>query len=346
MIYLLLAPDEYRLAQRLKRLKQALGDADMASLNLTEIEGVRASAADILFHVGAVPFLADRRLVIVRGFLAHLESRLGTARNPNAAAYEELRRIMTGLADRSISNDVVFVEDKVDRRRAIWKGTKEHGGVEQLAKEGRLKIEELAAPDARRLPGWINDLAKRERVGIEGAAVQLLAAYVGTDLRRLTLEFDKLRSYAHGRSITADDVNLLVSDTSEALIWDLTDAIGQRNGRNAMRALYALRRSDASPFYLLTMITRQYRILTKVKEELGRTNGGPRPNEYDIAGRIGESPFPVKKAMGQSRNYGLSQLEAILDRLLSSDFAMKTGADPETELDILIAELTAPNISR
>ena len=29
-----------------------------------------------------------------------------------------------------------------------------------------------------------------------------------------------------------------------------------------------------------------------------------------------------------------------MDQLLRADFAMKTGADPETEIDVLVAELT------
>ena len=336
--YLFLAPDEFLLGQRLRQLKQALGNAETASLNIAELDGARADAAEILYHAGTMPFLADRRLIIVRGYLTHLESRLGTARAPNKAGQEEARQILAGLADPSVSNDLVFIEEKLDKRRVIWKGLKDLAGLEQLSKDGNISIEELNTPDARELPAWLARAAKQNGFAIEGRALQLLATFVGADLRRLTLELDKLRSYADGKAITAADVQRLVSDTSEALIWDLTDAIGQRNGSKAMRALYELRRNDANPFYLLTMITRQYRIMLKVKDESARTPG----NEYDIAGRVGESPFPVKKAMAQSRNYAIPQLESILDRLLSSDFAMKTGADPNVELDILVAELTQP----
>ena len=334
--YLFLAPDEFLLGQRLGQLKQALGDAEMASLNLAELEGARSKASDILYHAGALPFLAERRLIIVRGYLAHLESRLGTAKAPNRTAQAEARQILEGLADPAFSNDLVFIEDKLDKRRVIWRGLDGLAGLEKLSKDGLLAVEELNTPDARALPAWIANTARQDGIEIDGRAVQMLAIYVGADLRRLTLELDKLRAYAAGRSITTNDVQRLVSDTSEALIWDLTDAIGQRDGRKAMRALYALRRNDANPFYLLTMITRQYRIMIKVKDETARASG----NEYDIAGRVGERPFPVKKAMAQSRNYALPQLEGILDRLLSSDFAMKTGADPNTEIDILVAELT------
>ena len=334
--YLFLAPDEFLLGQRLSKLKQALGDPEMASLNIAELDGARSSAADILYHAGTLPFLAERRLVIVRGYLANLESRLGTAKSPNKTAQAEARQILAALADPMVSNDLVFIEEKLDKRRAIWRGLEDLAGLDKLSKDGLLVIEELNAPDARALPAWITNTAKRDGIAIEGRAVHMLAIYVGSDLRRLHLELDKLRSYASGRTITPADVQLLVSDTSEALIWDLTDAIGQRDGRKAMRALYALRRNDANPFYLLTMITRQYRIMIKVKDETARAPG----NEYDIAGRVGERPFPVKKAMVQSRNYAFAQLEGILDRLLSSDFAMKTGANPHTELDILVAELT------
>jgi hypothetical protein len=35
-----------------------------------------------------------------------------------------------------------------------------------------------------------------------------------------------------------------------------------------------------------------------------------------------------------------------MDRLVVADYAMKTGADPQTEIDLLIAELTQKAPSR
>mgnify|MGYP006261537439 FL=1 len=199
-----------------------------------------------------------------------------------------------------------------------------------------MDLHELGAPDPKELPTYVQRRAKQKEIGIDGRAIRLLADYIGANLRQIDSELDKLSTYARGRAVTEDDIKLLVADASEALIWNLTDALSQRNGRNAMRALFELRRGDASPFYLLTMIARQYRIIIKVKEA-ARTIGG---NEYDIAKAVKESAYPVKKALQQSRKYSFDQLDEIMQRLLESDFAMKTGADPETELDVLIAELT------
>jgi len=86
------------------------------------------------------------------------------------------------------------------------------------------------------------------------------------------------------------------------------------------------------------MIARQYRIMIKVKDALISLGG--RANENDIAKMVGESPYPVRKAMQQLRNYTVEQLCEVMERLLQIDFAMKTGADPDTEIDVLVAELT------
>src|SRR5690606_23926596 len=115
---------------------------------------------------------------------------------------------------------------------------------------------------------------------------------------------EKLSLYAGQRAITADDVNQMVSDASEAMIWNLTDALSQRDPAKAMQSLQALRRGDNHPIYLLTMIARQYRVMLKVKEAM-RTHAGA--NEFDLAKIVRESPYPVKKAMQQARAYSFEE---------------------------------------
>jgi len=342
MIYLFLDTDDYLLSRRLSALKAAMGDAEMADLNVTELSA-RTDAADILYHAGTMPFLAERRLVIVRDYLGQLDKRMGASKGTESAAYTEAARLLTDIPDLPASNDLVFVDKGVDKRRHLWKGfSGEKGaipGLAELIASKRAVLEALSTPDPRQLSGWITRAAKEEGIAIDGQAVQMLANFVGPNLRQLSNELQKLAAYADGRSIRAADVKLLVSDSSEGLIWDLTDALSQRDGRKAMRSLHDLRRGDANPFYLLTMMARQYRILIKVKDAMGR--GGS--NENEIAKEVKESPYPVKKAMQQCRGYRMDELEAVLERLLQADFAMKTGADPETEIEVLVAELTQPS---
>lgn len=346
MIYLQLNCDEYLGTQRILELKRALGDADMADLNTATLQGDQVNAADILGEASMMPFLAPKRLILVYGALDSLDKRMAAGKGTDSAAHLMAAQLLDGLAALPETCDVVFIDNNVDKRRVLWKGftipareerpERKVAGLDELIKQQVIIQEALNTPDAKALPGWLHAYARSHKIQIEGRATQTLAEFVGPNLRQLHNELMKLATYTGDRSITVEDVKLLVSDASEALIWDLTDALSRRNGRQAMYSLYELRRGDANPFYLLTMIARQYRIMLKVRSAMQQTRG----NEYDIAKLVGEKPYSVKKAMGQAQQYPMHDLIAIMDRLLETDYAMKTGADPETEIDLLIAELT------
>jgi DNA polymerase-3 subunit delta len=370
MVYLFLDCDEYLTAHRVQALKADLGDPELAGLNITELEGNGTSAADLLGQAAMMPFLAPRRLIVVRGYLAQLEKRMAQSKSSDSAAYLEAAQFLTGLADLrgggSDSADLLLIESALDKRRGIWKGftvtqtdiqkegTQKESpqakgeravpGLQALIADGSVVQETLTTPDSRNLAGWIADRARTRKIALDGRAIQQLAAYVGPNLRQLDNELEKLSLYAGQRTISAQDVGLLVSDGSEALIWSLTDALSQRNGRAAMTALMTLRRGDNHPIYLLTMIARQYRLILKVKDAMV---GQGRADEHAIAKLVGErSAFPVKKAMQQTGAYSFDDLVEILDRIMIADNAMKTGAEPDTEIDLLIAELTQKPVRR
>ena len=63
MIYLFLDADEYLFSRRVAVLKAALGDPEMADLNMSTVEGNRTDVAEILYLAGTMPFLAERRLL-------------------------------------------------------------------------------------------------------------------------------------------------------------------------------------------------------------------------------------------------------------------------------------------
>ena len=345
MVYLFLDCDEYLATQRIRELKAAVGDAELADLNITEWEGNETNASEILGQASMMPFLALRRLILVRGYLAYLEKRMSASKSTESAAHGEAAQLLNGLGDVADSCDLLLVENGLDKRRAIWKGfrikqqesEREVLGLQALIAGKKVVQEELATPDAKALPSWIQQRARTLKIAIEPQALQLLATYVGGNLRQLDNELEKLSLYAGQRPITADDVNLMVSDASEAMIWNLTDALSQRNPAKAMQSLQALRRSDAHPIYLLTMIARQYRVILKVKDAMQSHRGA---NEFDLSKVVRESPYPVKKAMQQANGYTFPELVDVMDRLVVADYAMKTGADPETEISLLIAELT------
>jgi DNA polymerase-3 subunit delta len=167
-------------------------------------------------------------------------------------------------------------------------------------------------------------------------AVQLLAALVGTDLRLLDQEIEKLLLYAGDRQVTTDDVQALVSRARETSIFDLVDCVGRRQTDRALKLLHGLLDDGEAPLYLLTMLARQVRILIQVSE-LELSDMAPEA----IAGRLKLHPFVVKKGLDQARNFRLDQLERAHERLVETDWAIKTGElDEVLALDMLVVALT------
>ena len=325
MIYLLLGADEYLAAEWLAAKKATLGSPELASLNLVEVNGSQSNAATVLGEAAMVPFLAERRLVVVRGLLDAYEKRLAASKSSEAAIYGEMARFLEGIRRVPETCILVLVDNSVDKRRGLWKGytlavagapERRVDGLEALVAAGVLQLETLVAPDVKALAGGLCD-------------------FVGANLRQLDNELEKLSLYAGNRPITPQDVRAMVADASEEQIWGLTDALAQRQPAKAMTRLQELRRNDPSPIYLVSLIARQYRMLLEIKS-LAAT-GVSTPAE--IARQLGYSPYPVQKALPLTSQYAFAELEAILDRLLTVDMAMKTGSDPDTELDLLVAEL-------
>ncbi|MFQ6057917.1 MAG: DNA polymerase III subunit delta [Anaerolineae bacterium] len=327
MFYIFHGEDEFSRAEALADMKDRMGDPTWADLNTTILDGRKVTLAELIHTCDAVPFLGERRLVIVKGLLTRLEPKRGEE------VSEEARRFIQGLREylRRLpeSTRLVFLEPRsLSRNNPILK---------LAQKDERGYVKEFKPPRRDDLNWWITQRVKGKGGDILPGAVTELAAFVGNDLRLLDQEIEKLITYVGGaRAISTEDVHLLVSYAQEANVFQMVDALGRRDRRRAITLLHELLDSGQAPAYLLYMITRQFRILMQIKE---LSQGGASAGE--IKARLGLHPFVVDKGLEQARNFSMGQLEAIYGQLLEADTAMKTGrTEPALALDLLIVGLT------
>ncbi|MBU0493666.1 MAG: DNA polymerase III subunit delta [Chloroflexi bacterium] len=318
MLYLFHGPDEYSIQQAVVALKAQLGDADLVTLNTTVLDGRRTSLAEVVAAADALPFLAEHRLVIVERLLAQVVG--------NKEASEQLAAY---LARVPASTVLVLIEDKLDRRASITRH------ILQLPKE-QAQVRAFAMMDQRALVDWVRQQVSQGAGRIDGAAASLLAELVGTDLRLLGQEIAKLLDYVGGmRPITRADVQALCSYTPNARVFDMVDALGQRDGQTALSLLHRLLDEGQAELYLLSMITRQFRILVSIKDlEQRRASAG------DMGARLGMPPFVVNKGRQQARNFDAAHLARIYRQLVDIDTATKTGQmDPALALDLFVVDV-------
>jgi DNA polymerase III subunit delta len=313
MIYLLYGPDEYTRSEALAAFKAAL-PADLADLNRSTLDGKKLKLDALIGACEALPFLADRRLVIVHDLLKH--QRAGKER-------DELRAYLERVPP---TCDLVFVEsEEFDKRSAVFTYIKKAGDAREFRpKEGPALLR------------WLAERAAMLGVKLDGPAAGRLVDYTGGDSRALVNELGKLASYAgRGGHITAEAVELLVQDGQEQSLFAFIDELSGRRRGAALQSLRRLLADGQAATYILFMVARQVRILLGVKELVAQ-----RLRPDDIAAQLGQRPFVVRKALDQVRGFTDAELAQLHDRVLALDHASKTGrVEAETGLELLVAEL-------
>jgi DNA polymerase-3 subunit delta len=320
--YVLHGDDEFSCQAQVQAMRAQMGDPDTAALNITVLDGKTASATDVIAAARSMPFLSDKRLVIVEGMLSWL-----TRRGASKSAKAELDQIQDALPSLPEWARVVFVEIQTlsDRNPILKLAKTEPGGFHKAFNPPRNAV------------SWIKNQARDEhQAEIESAAAMALAAVIGEDLRAADSELAKLAAFVDGeRPITENDVALLTPYVSEANVFEMVDALGRRDGAAAARLLHRLLEQD-EPLRLLGMIVRQFRLLIQAREFLNE-GGAPR----QIAQTLGVHPFVGEKLAGQAGAFTLSQLERIYRFLLDTDLGIKTGRVSDVlALDLLLAGIS------
>jgi DNA polymerase-3 subunit delta len=321
--YVLHGPDEFTLRGQLQVMRAQMGDPSIAELNVITLDGKNASAADVLSSARAMPFLSDKRLVIVEEMLTWL-ARKGAGQTGKT----ELERLTDGLAHLPDWARIVFVEPGTlpDRHPILQLAKTQPGGYHKHFDPPRNVVR------------WIANQAREAySAEIESRAAVALADVVGDNLRAADSELAKLAAYANGeRPISEADVALLTPYVSQANVFEMVDAIGRRDGATAARLLHRLLEDD-DPLQLFGMIIRQFRLLLLAREHLN--DGG---SAKEIGKALGIHPFVGEKLAGQVRHFSLDQLEKSYRFLLDTDVGIKTGkVDAVLALDLLLAGISS-----
>jgi DNA polymerase III subunit delta len=337
MFYILHGENELERSEQVADFKRKVGDESVRDLNVTVLDGRKTTLSELQHAADSIPFLADKRLVLVEGLLGRLAGRKPKASDkadddsaPTGSAKDFLNDLLAYLPNVSESTRLVFVEAQSIKPT--------HPVLKLAQKQSGKTVIEFPPPPAGELINWISKRAKKHGGEIDRVAANRLAAMIGGDLRRLDQELEKLITYVNAqRTVTEKDVLLLVTDSGLSNIFDMVDALGRRDGKKASRELHHLLDQGDNPLGLLAMIVRQFRLLIQVKE---LTEKSLPPDA--IAKELKLHPYVAKKIGEQARNFSLAQLETIYRRLLDIDVEIKTGQTSDVlALDLLVAGLAA-----
>jgi len=330
LLHILIGEDDFSLRQALEEINKSIGDPTALMTNTTVLEGKTVTPEQLRAACETVPFLAEKRLVIVEGLLERFEPKGKTVKKKSSRQNEleeAYKPIADGIKQLPPFTELVLMGSKINDHNPLFAEIKSQAKVKSFP---MLKPNQLGQWIERRLA------AQQKGSSISPKAEALMVRLVGNDLWTMANEIDKLLLFSGGRQIEEADVKAVVSNAQEASIFNMVDAILELRVGAAQELLQQLFRQGMAPAQILVMLSRQARIIFQVKEM--RKQGRSRS---EIQSKLGlNSDFVLRKAWEQADKYSPARIRDVYHKLLETDIAIKTGKmEGELALDVLIAEL-------
>ncbi len=289
--YLFSGENTYALAKEVLRWKQSFVSKHGPE-NLLLMQAKDKSVSDLLDAVSVLPFIAEKRLVILEG-LPKIEK-------------EDVQRIVDSIHPQTV---LVIVESKPDKRLGV---TKE---IERVAERKQFP---LLSPSE--LSEWISTTASTLGTTMSREAESALLKIVGTDQWMLEMEISKLSAASSGE-IGIGEVESLAVPSGSQIIWQLTDLIGSKKSDEAL--LFFARRIERGedPYGMWTILLSMIKNLALV---VAAVDGGLR-DERSIASALGLHFLQVRGLLPLARSMNIERLRSLVDFATEADIQLKSG---------------------
>ena len=293
-IYLLYGEEQYLIRQYRDKLKHALA-ADDDTMNFSAFSGSDINQKEIIDLAETLPFLAERRVMFFK------DTGLFKAGGEKLAEY---------LANPNDTTFFVFTESEVDKRSKLYKAVQSKGYVA-----------EFTVQDENTLKRWIAGILGKEGKKISENTAQLLLSKTGTDMENIQMELEKLICYCLDRDVvTAEDVEAVCTTRITNHIFDMVNAIAEKQPQKALQLYYDLLALKEPPMRVLFLIARQCNLLLQTKELKNRGH-----DNKTIASKIGVPPFAAGKYVAQASHFKTSVLKNAVKQCVEIEEAVKSG---------------------
>lgn len=319
MVILLHGEDTFRSRQKMKQMVERFKDQrDPQGINIIQVDASDLESGKLKEQMFTLPFLSEKRMVVVENFS-----------NSNHDNLKE--KILEKLKNNDVpeSNVLIFWEDDNKPKDKLSKN---------LLKElSQLKYaQKFDFLEGVKLKNWIKDKVQEGGGKADRQALNYLTHHIGNDMWKLDNVIDQLLAYTKGK-IETKDVQLFIEEKVDDDIFNLIDAIVEKNPKNVYNMIQEQYRQGNTPHYLFGMILRQFRIMTEIKDSINR---GQNPSGKKFANKMGLHPYVLKKTKPLAQKYSMQKLENIYERLLDIDKKTKTGQhDQELLLDVFVGGL-------
>jgi len=270
-IYLIGGADEFSIKETAAKLADKLAPKKAGEFGLEIIEGsfsnqdealkVLSRVREALNTVGL--FGGGDKLVWLKN-----TDLLADSPTTRAEAVKEALGELADLLKGGLGDGVTLLISAMgcDRRKTLYKTLEKVGEVQFFE-----ALEEGKGDSDEEIVAFIQSKSRADGKTMGADAVQAFRDLVAPSLREIANELEKLFTYVGNRNeVTKDDVHAICSASRQAVIWELTDALGARRTSQAIAALENLLDAGEQPIGVLMMLVAQFRLMLLARDLLQR----------------------------------------------------------------------------
>ena len=210
-VYLLTGEEPYFTDRLVDKLSRCILTPEEQDFGQTVFYGADAQAGDVAAACREYPIGSERNVVIVK-------------EAQKIKNIDQLQHYLKNPADTTVLV-LAFRGENIDKRSAVYKRCKETGTVYESVRPRDYEISE-----------WITELFRNRGKSIGPKAMAMLVEYLGTDLKKIENETDKLvtRLNEQTSEITPEDIEQNIGISKDFNTFELTRALSERNLNKAL----------------------------------------------------------------------------------------------------------------
>ncbi|MFA1820470.1 DNA polymerase III subunit delta [Virgibacillus oceani] len=303
-VYLVYGSESYFIQQFRTEITEAVLGEEKDNVAVYDLK--ESPVQEVIRDAETFPFFEDRKLILATNPV-FLKAK------PDTLDFEHDLSILEAYLDHPADYSIIaFIApyEKIDERKKISKLLKK-----------KSTIVPCQSVKAYETGSWLDELSSKYNVNIDQDARELMETELSTNLHLLENEIGKLAAFAGDNgSITKEAAEGLLSRTPESSSLRLVDAVIDRDLHKAISIYKDLEKMREEPIALIALLAFQFRMLLQVK--LLKQKG---ISQFDMQKRLRAHPFVIKIALKRERQFTLSNLKSIMDKLASTDAQMKQG---------------------
>lgn len=315
-VYLFYGEQPYLLRFYLNQLIETILNEQFKSFNVTKFSD-GFDYEKILDIVETYPVFDEKRIVICENTGKFKPDKKKKGEEAQDKATDKKKNTLTEKGVAELIEQVpettilVFVESNVNRTR------KEFKLIDKL--DGCVEFASLQPGDLKK---WISKQVKVTGRTISIEAIDELIKYCSTDMDELSNEINKLISFVgEGEAIERGHIEMITTKTIKTVVFDLTDAIGDKNINKAISVLENIISLNEPVQKIFIMLANHLRHLEKIRNMLDDGK-----SKSDILSTLGiKSGYYGDKLISQSRRFSAKQLKKAVTDCSRYDYDIKTG---------------------